>query len=137
MLALLSVASWILAAQPSGIEHSERWIFALRNHALFVGTLPETYGRDNNADVLCDSLFLLLGPFSPIEVRVDMRRVMVAMRLWIPSLVLLGCATALFYADRRRRIPAGCCRRCGYDLRGAVSDRCSECGTMIASGVVR
>lgn len=29
-------------------------------------------------------------------------------------------------AQRARR--TGCCRRCGYDLTGNISGRCSECG---------
>lgn len=32
---------------------------------------------------------------------------------------------------RRQRYPDGCCTACGYDLRGAAADRCSECGTPI------
>jgi hypothetical protein len=34
-------------------------------------------------------------------------------------------------ADRRMKIPSGCCQRCGYDLTGNVSGRCPECGMTI------
>jgi hypothetical protein len=32
----------------------------------------------------------------------------------------------------RRRLREGQCLICGYDLRGSVSDRCSECGALAA-----
>jgi hypothetical protein len=47
--------------------------------------------------------------------------------LWIP-LALLGTPTLLFWWLDRRRIPAGHCRKCGYNLTGNVSGRCPECG---------
>lgn len=31
---------------------------------------------------------------------------------------------------RRLRRPAGCCTRCGYDLRGSPTPCCSECGVL-------
>lgn len=48
---------------------------------------------------------------------------------WLPA-IAFPLAAALFIMDRGR-VPAGHCRKCGYDLRGTVSDRCSECGTLI------
>lgn len=33
-------------------------------------------------------------------------------------------------ARRRRRLAAGCCTRCGYDLRGSDGTSCPECGAM-------
>lgn len=48
--------------------------------------------------------------------------------LWIP-LLLAGVPTLLlFWRDRRLRIPPGHCQRCGYNLTGNVSGKCSECG---------
>ena len=44
---------------------------------------------------------------------------------------------AWWYFRRRRRIrraKLGLCAQCGYDLRGAASGRCSECGTAIVPG---
>jgi hypothetical protein len=51
---------------------------------------------------------------------------------WIAALAIAGF---LFHDARRlirkfRRCP-GTCTTCGYDLRGTVSDRCSECGMVI------
>lgn len=50
---------------------------------------------------------------------------------WLPVLLLaIYPMAALIYVPirRRRRRRAGQCIHCGYDLRGAVDDRCSECG---------
>ena len=46
--------------------------------------------------------------------------------LWLP-LAVIGVPTILAWR-RDRRIPPGHCQRCGYDLTGNVSGRCSECG---------
>jgi len=48
--------------------------------------------------------------------------------LWLPFL-LIGLPTGyLFWSDHRRRMRAGCCEKCGYDLTGNTTGRCPECG---------
>lgn len=39
-------------------------------------------------------------------------------------------------ARRWRRRTHGLCIRCGYDLRGSVSDLCSECGTPVRNSTI-
>jgi hypothetical protein len=48
--------------------------------------------------------------------------------LLIIGFVLLPALRATMWLRQRRRTRAGCCPRCGYDLR-ATPDRCPECGT--------
>ncbi len=50
--------------------------------------------------------------------------------LWLPFLLISAPTAFLWYRDRRR-IPAGHCRRCGYDLTKNESGRCPECGVVI------
>lgn len=48
--------------------------------------------------------------------------------------ILLGIVFAERAAVLRRRVfreRAGCCRWCGYDLRGSTNGVCSECGEPI------
>lgn len=44
----------------------------------------------------------------------------------------LAWATGL-RLKKRREPPADACKRCGYLLRGLTSNRCPECGTVIAT----
>ena len=43
------------------------------------------------------------------------------------AMVLAGVLILIIVRAQRRRLPTACLR-CGYDLRGAVSRYCSECG---------
>jgi hypothetical protein len=49
--------------------------------------------------------------------------------LWMPFILIAVPVGALWYRDRRP--PPGHCQRCGYDLTGNVSGRCSECGVEV------
>ena len=46
--------------------------------------------------------------------------------LWVLLLAIASPTAFLWYCARRP--PPGHCQRCGYDLTGNVSGRCSECG---------
>jgi len=59
--------------------------------------------------------------------------VWVSIPLWIPF-VLIGVPTGWLWWRDRRRVAAGCCAACGYDLTGNVSGRCPECGALREAG---
>jgi hypothetical protein len=47
---------------------------------------------------------------------------------WVLA-IMFALAPLIWFLRRRRRIPAGHCQACGYDLR-ETPDRCPECGTI-------
>ena len=51
----------------------------------------------------------------------------VMLPLWIPC-AAIALPTGFLFRRDRRRIPPGHCQRCGYNLTGNVSGKCSECG---------
>ncbi len=50
-----------------------------------------------------------------------------------PLILLVGIPSAIGWYCDRRRIPAGHCRGCGYDLTLNVSGRCPECGVEVGA----
>ena len=55
---------------------------------------------------------------------------LVHMPFWI-LLLAAGLPTGILWLRHRRLIQPGCCVGCGYDLRGSINNRCSECGRTI------
>ncbi len=56
--------------------------------------------------------------------------------LWILEAAALGLCI-LFLRISRRRIPAGNCKTCAYDLTGNISGKCPECGTPLMRPISR
>ncbi len=58
------------------------------------------------------------------------RQRMVTIPIWILAAIFsLPKSIPMIRQRLRRRLPPGCCPKCGYDLR-ATPDRCPECGTV-------
>ena len=56
----------------------------------------------------------------------------ICLPFWL-LLLTVGMPTAFMFYRDYRRTPPGHCQKCGYDLTGNVSGKCSECGTLLAS----
>ena len=60
--------------------------------------------------------------------------------LWIPTILFASvlCLTRPFHHHRRRkRKKLGLCLKCGYNLTGLTEQRCPECGTSFAEGLLK
>lgn len=53
---------------------------------------------------------------------------------WLTFLICALPTVLLFFLDKRK-VVAGHCKACGYDLRSITSGRCPECGTV--AGVLK
>ena len=78
---------------------------SLKRGPVWLSLWPRT-----SSDVTSWRLYWHIGPFAFV------------------SVALLGFAVIPAGLRRRYRRRHGLCLNCGYDLRGAVSDRCTECG---------
>ncbi len=64
-------------------------------------------------------------------------RTMAECPIWVPIVVLATYPAIAFYRGplrRYRRRRRGLCVKCGYDLTGNESGRCSECATEVERG---
>lgn len=57
----------------------------------------------------------------------------VVLPIWLFALLFLVLTIHLIRRSRRR-FPAGCCAKCGYDLTGNMSGVCPECGAAVCAG---
>ena len=149
VLLVLSLAAWIVAAHcilGVRVSPSDHFVESGEDHLgyahfIVVGSGELSFVHDPIWDYQVFSFewrgkgAWLRGKWEAISV--DSQFYWVSVPAWSPLLATTVATAVLFIIDRRRRIAPGHCRKCGYDLRGAVSDRCSECGTMITSGAAR
>jgi len=64
-------------------------------------------------------------PLRPIWPGFAINTIFYTMILWLPF--------APFQLRRYRRVKRGLCIKCGYDLRGAVHEKCPECGVELCT----
>jgi hypothetical protein len=103
--------------------YSERWTFR------FGARAPDPNGEcDRPNDEPSDA------PSRPDQ---EDRHEIAAGPIW-PATALTAAAPLLLVARRlsRSRSRPGCCRQCGYDLRGSTN-RCPECGRQIGTAKVK
>ena len=126
-------AGWVGGLSMSGILRIERGLYAGDAPGWYYETAPpdslrhEVEARDRTGGRLLQRLGFA---FARIDYGNGQRRYAVYLPHWSVALVF-GVPPARWLRAarkrRRRRLNAGRCRRCGYDLR-ATPDRCPECG---------
>ena len=139
VLSLLLVAAWLVSLRWCvGYMTGSRWLFDLSAGTIAIQKAPPR--EDETPGWLCYrqtripwtwtgiwlpeywrySLLLLLDRAGTIVLWG------VRLPIWIP-LIVTAIPTVILWR-RGSRPPAGHCQRCGYNLTGNVSGRCSECG---------
>ena len=135
LLCILSVAFWVRSYRlkdPHGevlnLHNTDPlwWVISARGHA----TLCRQHGRDWGFEwKVCDRFGFRLGGLRCSKGSLWNLQV----PYWFLTLIfMLPAALAPFSLRRRRRVDAGLCAHCGYDIR-ATPQRCPECGTAISA----
>jgi hypothetical protein len=134
VLKWLSVALWLLIV--CVFVPSRWWRFGLSNGEYLAGFGAGRIVLAHRTGVPCGRVSLYASPGAPafawsIETRTLTQPTgpvsVLTIPLWMPFMAI-AALTLCFWRLDRRRIPAGHCKKCGYNLTGNVSGRCPECG---------
>lgn len=149
---VLSIACWLLTIKYSLVVKIDHCLLMSIHFGAFSATT--VFGDENGNSRGDDGTFQLTGSWVPVlfvqewtieeswPKWVDRSKSMPAIeRPWhmpggfsfglLPAVIILVSGNAFWYCrDWRKRPRPGCCPNCGYDLRGSVDGRCSECGTI-------
>ena len=131
-LFVLSLAAWAVSATTLGGGAFDWGYIGFARGALEMGFRGEAGGWGNpRFDFEVSPTFnpgslqpFFTGGYPP-------NATLIAISLWLPTLLAFVATATLFVIDRRR-IPSGHCK-CGYSLTGNTSGRCPECGLKVGA----
>jgi hypothetical protein len=107
---------WTYSSSSNSWPASDEWKRSTNKGGF--GTIPRRYSSDPRHSYFRVCLISsLIVPFYAVAV----------------TFAVLPSFWGWRWVIRRRRRPAGCCRRCSYDLTGNISGVCPECGSTTAN----
>lgn len=129
-------AAWWQATAPPAARSGREWDWRDEPYAGRVALVRRAWGPDlNRALPRADAVDTVRQETFDNATGGRVAYRLVGRRVWVPYWFVAAAAAALPLARlaaavrrRRRRSRLNLCPACGYDLRGADSDRCSECG---------
>lgn len=128
-ICILIVAGWAVSAFWIVGYASDRWCAGLGDGFVSLGYYGGSVGYVEGW--LTDEASEGLGFSWPTLERFAGGGPAASIPFWLLFLVMTVATVTLFYLDRRC-IPTGCCKKCGYNLKGNASGICPECGTKTA-----